>query len=175
MSFIQRFCKLIDTFTEYQGRIACWIAVPMVVSLVYEVFARYLFNAPTSWSYDITYTIYGSHYLLGAGFALLYKVHIRIDVFYNLFPKKVRQLIDVLTYVFIFFPVFAILSYSAVSMAADSYKTSEVSQFSPWAPLLWPYKTTIALSFIFLLLQGVSEFLRCLADFSAGAKKGEAA
>lgn len=174
MTALQGFCKLIDTFTEYQGRIACWIAVPMVLSLVYEVFARYLFNTPTSWSYDITYMIYGSHYLLGAGFALLYKVHIRIDVFYNLFPTRVRQVIDLLTYIFIFFPVFGILALSGVNMAADSYKTSEVSQFSPWAPLLWPYKTIIALAFIFMVLQGVAEFLRCLAEFSADAKKEEA-
>lgn len=174
MAALQGFCKLIDTFTEYQGRIACWIAVPMVVSLVYEVFARYLFNAPTSWSYDITYMIYGAHYLLGAGFALLHKVHIRIDVFYNLFPKKMQQLIDVLTYIFIFFPVFVVLAWSAVSMASDAYTSSEVSQFSPWAPLLWPFKSVMALAFIFLVLQGISEFLRCLSGFFADTKKEEA-
>jgi TRAP-type mannitol/chloroaromatic compound transport system permease small subunit len=174
MSSIERLCKLIDTFTENQGRVACWIAVPMVVSLTYEVFARYMFNAPTSWSYDVTYMIYGSHYLLGAAFALLHKVHIRIDVFYNLFPKKVRQLIDIFTYIFIFFPVFIVLAWSAVSMATDAHQTSEVSQFSPWAPLLWPYKTIIAISFIFLVLQGISEFIRSLVAFSGGFKKGEA-
>jgi TRAP-type mannitol/chloroaromatic compound transport system permease small subunit len=143
----------------------------MVLCLVYEVFARYLFNAPTSWSYDITYMIFGSHYLLGAAFALLHKRHIRIDVFYNLFPKKMRQVIDLFTYLFIFFPVFTVLAYSAVSMAADAYKTSEVSQFSPWAPLLWPIKSVIAIAFIFMVLQGLSEFLRCLIAFAGGDKE----
>jgi TRAP-type mannitol/chloroaromatic compound transport system permease small subunit len=173
MNALERFCKTIDRFTEYQGRIVCWIAIPMVICLVYEVFARYLFNAPTSWSYDITYMIYGSHYLLGAAFALLHKVHIRIDVFYNLFPKKFRQFLDLLTYIIFFFPVFILLACSALSMAGDAYKTSEVSQFSPWAPLLWPIKSVIAVAFIFLVLQGVSEFLRCLVAF-VGGTKGEA-
>ena len=56
-------------------------------------------------------------------------------------------------------------------MAADAYKTSEVSQFSPWAPLLWPIKSVIAIAFIFLVLQGVSEFLRCLVSFADGDRE----
>jgi TRAP-type mannitol/chloroaromatic compound transport system permease small subunit len=142
----------------------------MVIGLAYEVFARYLFNAPTAWSYDVTYMIYGSHYLLGAAFALLYKVHIRIDVIYGLFPVKVRQLIDVLGYLFFFFPVVTVLALSGISMASDAYRSGEVSQFSPWAPLLWPYKSIIAIAFVLLFFQGIAEFLRTLVVFIRGAK-----
>ena len=168
MSFKDRFCKAIDTFTDNQGKIASWIALPMVITLTYEVFARYLFNAPTAWSYDVTYMIYGSHYLLGAAFGLLYKVHIRIDVIYNLFPIKLRRLIDVLGYLFFFFPVVTVLALSGISMANDAYRSGEVSQFSPWAPLLWPFKSIIAIAFVFLFLQGISEFIRTLVIFVRG-------
>jgi TRAP-type mannitol/chloroaromatic compound transport system permease small subunit len=162
---LSRFCDAIDRFTDVQGKIASLIALPMVITLAYEVFARYLFNRPTIWSYDVTYMIYGSHYLLGAALALLYKAHIRIDVFYNLFPKRVRQLVDIAGYLFFFFPVIFILATSAMSMAYDAHRIGEVSQFSPWAPILWPYKTIIAIAFVFLLLQGISELLRSIMTF----------
>jgi TRAP-type mannitol/chloroaromatic compound transport system permease small subunit len=168
MGFTDRICRVIDAFTDKQGKIAAWIAVPMVIGLSYEVFARYLFNAPTAWSYDVTYMIYGSHYLLGAAFGLLYKVHIRIDVIYNLFPIKLRRLIDVLGSLFFFFPVVIVLALSGISMASDAYRSGEVSQFSPWAPLLWPYKSIIAIAFVFLFLQGISEFIRTLVIFVRG-------
>jgi len=170
MGLIDRVCSVIDTFTDKQGKIAAWIAVPMVIGLVYEVFARYLFNAPTAWSFDVTYMIYGSHYLLGAAFGLLYKVHIRIDVIYGLFPTKVRQFIDVLGYLVFFFPVVIVLALSGMSMASDGYRSGEVSQFSPWAPLLWPFKSVIAIAFVLLFLQGISEFLRTLVTFVRGNK-----
>ncbi|RJR22748.1 MAG: TRAP transporter small permease subunit [Desulfobacteraceae bacterium] len=173
MGLLQRICYGIDRITDIQGKIACLIALPMVVSLVYEVFARYMFNAPTKWSYDVTYMIYGSHYLLGAGFALLYKVHIRIDVIYNLFPQKIRQVIDVIGYIFFFFPVVIILVLSAISMASDAYNSGEVSQFSPWAPILWPFKSIMAIAFIFLFLQGIAEFLRAATILIKGESRGE--
>lgn len=173
MGLLQRICHVIDRITDIQGKIACLIALPMVVSLVYEVFARYLFNAPTKWSYDVTYMIYGSHYLLGAGFALLYKVHIRIDVIYNLFPKKARQFIDVISYIFFFFPVVITLALSGISMARDAYKTGEVSQFSPWAPILWPFKSIMGIAFILLFLQGIAEFLRAATLLVKGESRGE--
>ena len=170
MRFVDQLCGIIDAFTDKQGKIASWIAIPMVITLVYEVFARYAFNAPTRWSYDVTYMIYGSHYLLGAAFALLYRVHIRIDVIYGLFPARVRQLIDVIGYLFFFFPVVTVLALSGISMASDAYRTGEVSQFSPWAPILWPYKSIIALAFVLLFLQGISEFLRAIVILARGHK-----
>jgi len=74
----------------------------------------------------------------------------------------------VLGYMFFFFPVVMILTLSGLSMAYDSYRIKEVSQFSPWAPLLWPYKTVIAAAFVFLFLQGIAEFLRSLVTLVKG-------
>ena len=44
--------RVIDTFTDFTGSIFAWLSIPLVASVAYEVFARYLFNAPTIWSFD---------------------------------------------------------------------------------------------------------------------------
>ncbi|MBI4628135.1 MAG: hypothetical protein HY729_05465, partial [Candidatus Rokubacteria bacterium] len=52
--------RVIDAFTDWWGKIACWLILPMVLGLTYEVVARYGFNAPTIWAFDMTYMLYGS-------------------------------------------------------------------------------------------------------------------
>ncbi len=47
--------RLIDrTVGEWSGKMFCWLIIPLVGGLTYEVIARYLFTAPTIWAYDIT-------------------------------------------------------------------------------------------------------------------------
>ena len=76
MIFLKRLTKVIDSISDYSGRIVGWIAIPMIAALIYEVFARYVLHRPTIWSYEITYMIYGTHFLLGAAYTLYVKGHI---------------------------------------------------------------------------------------------------
>ena len=73
MDRLSRLLSIIDTISEKTGRAVSMIAVPMIVALIYEVVARYVFHRPTIWSYDITYMIYGAHFLLGAAYTLRVK------------------------------------------------------------------------------------------------------
>lgn len=150
----------IDRLSQVSGKLTAALAVPMVVCLVYEVFARYLFNSPTIWSYDVTYMIYGAHYILGAAFTYHVKGHIRIDVFYNLFPEKARNIIDLVAYVIIIIPVTYILAINAFDIFKDAWISKEVSQYSPWMPVLWPVKGSMFIGFTLLFLQCAADFVR---------------
>ncbi len=85
-------------------------------------------------------------------------------------PKRGRALIDVLCYLVIFFPVVIILVISGIDFAFYAYKIKEVSQFTPWQPLLWPFKSFICIGFLFLALQGIAEFIRSLVLLIKGAE-----
>ena len=162
MVSLRRIVKAIDTISDRTGRFVGWIAVPMIVALIYEVFARYVFHRPTIWSYEITYMIYGTHFLLGAAYTLRVKGHIRIDLVYMKFPPRGRALIDVIGYIVIFFPIMFILVISSYDMAKDAFLIREVSQFTPWQPILWPFKGVICVGFSLLILQGIAEFIRSM-------------
>jgi TRAP-type mannitol/chloroaromatic compound transport system permease small subunit len=167
---IKPILKVIDAISDYTGRVVALIAAPMIIALIYEVFARYVFKRPTIWSYEITYMIYGTHYLLGAAYTLYVKGHIRIDLVYMRLPPRGRALIDVIGYLVIFFPVMLILVSSGYDMAKDAYRIGEVSQFTPWQPVLWPFKSMMCVGFVLLVLQGVAEFLRALILLFRGAE-----
>ena len=162
MTSLSRVVKIIDVISDKTGRIVGWVAVPMIIALIYEVFARYVFHRPTIWSYEVTYMIYGTHFLLGAAYTLRVRGHIRIDLVYMKFPPRGRALIDVIGYLVIFFPIMIILVVASYDMAKDAFMIREVSQFTPWQPILWPFKSVICIGFILLILQGIAEFIRSM-------------
>lgn len=153
--------RFIDlTVGEWSGRIFCWLIVPMVVGLTYEVVARYLFDAPTIWAYDVTYMLYGSHFMLGATYALYTRGHIRTDILYERWSPRTQGTVDATLYLFLFFPGMFLFLLAGWDEALLSVQNLETSDASPWRPPLYPFKMVIPAAAFLLLVQGVSEFLK---------------
>ena len=91
------------------GLLFAGLVLPMVGGLCYEVFARYLFNAPTIWAYDVTYMLYGSHFMLGAAYTLYKGSHIRTDMLYENFTLRWKGRVDASMYLVFFLPGDALL------------------------------------------------------------------
>ncbi|MGZ8203425.1 MAG: TRAP transporter small permease subunit, partial [Burkholderiales bacterium] len=60
-----RVVRAIDRFTDTTGTWVAWLNLPLVLVVCYEVIARYAFSAPTLWSFDLTYMLYGTIFMLG--------------------------------------------------------------------------------------------------------------
>ena len=101
----------IDKFSKVIGNIVCWILMPLILAMTYEVIARKLFLAPTIWAYDISRFLYGALFMLGAGYALSKGVHIRADFLYRNFKVKNQGLIDFVLYILFYFPGLIVFLY----------------------------------------------------------------
>ncbi|MGE5098140.1 MAG: TRAP transporter small permease subunit [Betaproteobacteria bacterium] len=154
--------RLLDAISEWTGRIVSWLIIPMVGSLVYEVGARYLFDAPTVWAYDMTFMLYGSFFMLGAAYTLKHKGHIRTDSFYGDWPVKRQGWVDTACYVVFFFPPMIAFLVVTWDYFYKSYGQDERIMTSPWMPIVWPFKLVLPLATLLLLLQGVSELLKSI-------------
>jgi TRAP-type mannitol/chloroaromatic compound transport system permease small subunit len=152
--------RAIDRFTDWTGTAISWLSVPLVAAVAYEVIARYAFNAPTIWAYDATYMLYGTLFMLGAAYALHKGAHIRTDFFWEQFSVRRKGWIDALSYVLFFFPGLAVLLIISLNEAIYAWRINELSDQTPWRPLLWPFKAMVPLACLLLLVQGVSEFLK---------------
>ena len=93
----------IDKFSKVIGNIVCWITIPLILGMVYEVFARKLFLSPTIWAYDMSRFLYGALFMLGAGYALSKGVHIRADFLYRNFKVKTQGKVDFWLYLLFLF------------------------------------------------------------------------
>ena len=155
-----RLVRVIDKFTDTTGVWVAWLNLPLVLAVAYEVIARYAFNTPTIWSYDVTYMLYGTIFMLGAAYALHKGAHIRTDFFYEKWSDRTRGVVDSVSYIVFFFPSIVMLLAASWSEAWYAYTISETSEQTNWRPILWPFKAVVPLTCVLLLLQGVSELIK---------------
>jgi TRAP-type mannitol/chloroaromatic compound transport system permease small subunit len=160
--------RRIDRFTDVTGFWIAWLNVPLVLAVAYEVIARYIFNAPTIWSFDVTYMLYGTIFMLGSAYALHKGAHIRTDFFYDRWTVKTKGMVDSISYIVFFFPSLIMLLAASAGEAWYSFGIGEMSEQTPWRPLLWPYKTVVPLTCVMLLLQGVSEVIKSVFAWRTG-------
>ena len=159
----------IDKFSKRVGSVVCWILMPLIFAMTYEVLARKLFLAPTIWAYDISRFLYGALFMLGAGYALSRGVHIRADFLYRNFKIKNQGLIDFWLYLLFYFPGLIVFLYMTFGFVVESIQRGERGMDTTWMPYMWPIKTCLLIGIIFLLIQGFSELLKSYW----AAKKGE--
>lgn len=152
--------RVIDTISEWSGRIFAWLIVPLMLGTTYEVIVRYLFNAPTIWAYDLSYMLYGSHFMLGAAYTLLKGGHIRTDIFYQNWSTRTRGWVDALLYLCLFFPGMIFFFWMGGQEALHSLQIGERSDASPWRPIVYPLKMVLPVTALLILIQGVSELIK---------------
>jgi len=158
---VLRLTHTIDTVVMACGKAVAWLILPMVMSLVWEVTARYVFNAPTEWAYDMTFMLYGTFFMLGSAWTLQRGGHIRTDSFYSKWTKRTQARVDLVCYLVFFFPAIAILAWLGSEYFWKSFQQNERIVTSPWLPIVWPFKFVMPATAVLLLLQGVSECVKC--------------
>lgn len=159
---IQTVVRIIDTVGEWSGKIVGWLIIPLIFGLTYEVIARYGFNSPTVWAFDFSYMIYGSLFMLGAVYTLRKNGHIRTDMLYDRWSPRRQGWVNAISYLFLFFPGMILFFISGLDAAIHSWAILEKSDFSPWRPPLYPFKTIIPLTALMLIFQGISQFIKSL-------------
>jgi TRAP-type mannitol/chloroaromatic compound transport system permease small subunit len=150
----------IDRFSVWVGVAVAWLTVPLVIAVAWEVVARYVFAAPTLWSFDVTYMLYGAMFMLGAAYALRVGAHIRTDFFWEKWSVKTKGIIDSVAYIVFFFPALLMFLFVSGHEAWYAFEINETSEQTPWRPILWPFKTVVPLACLLLLIQGVSETIK---------------
>ena len=163
----------IDKFNKTIGNIVCWITIPLILGMVYEVLARKLFLAPTIWAYDMSRFLYGALFMLGAGYALSKGVHIRADFLYRNFKTKTQGKIDFWLYLLFYFPGLIVFLYMTTIFVQESIMRNERGMDTTWMPYMWPIKSCLWFGIIFLLIQGVSELLKSYYAMTKGRWPGQ--
>ena len=163
-----RMVRTIDKFTDTTGIWIAWLNLPLVGVVACEVIARYALNAPTIWSFDLTYMLYGTIFMLGAAYALHKGAHIRTDFFYEKWSDRTRGVVDSISYLVFFFPSIIMLLVASWGEAWYAYTINETSEQTPWRPILWPYKGVVPLTCVLLLIQGVSETIKSAYAWRTG-------
>jgi TRAP-type mannitol/chloroaromatic compound transport system permease small subunit len=161
--------RAIERASEYVGIFGACLIVPLVLATCYEVFARYLFGAPTIWAYEVGYTLTGSHFLLGMAFTLKAGDHIRIDVFSGRFSARTRAFIDLVGYA-VLLPLTVWLSLYLFRYFWAGWAANEKSGQSALNMPVWPFRVVFFAAFLLLALQILAEVIKIVRALRAGPR-----
>ncbi len=158
----------IDQLSKTVGHAFAWCIVILTLGTCYEVFVRYLLNAPTSWAFDFSYLMYGAVFYMAGAYTLSRGGHVRADMFYRLWRPRTQAAVELVLYVLFFFPGITALMYSGWLYGYDSARIFESSVNSPAGIPIWPLKMMIPFGAGLIALQGVAEMLRCVVCLREG-------
>jgi TRAP-type mannitol/chloroaromatic compound transport system permease small subunit len=150
----------IDRISLWSGDIVRWLAVVLTIVVLYEVGARFLFNAPTIWAFDLAMMIYSAHFLGGAAYVLMIKTHIRVDVLFNMWSHRTRSILDLVYYIVFLFPFIFVMIWFGSKLAINMTIAEEISNTSQWLEPIWPWRWVVPAGFLLLLPQAIADFIR---------------
>ena len=161
--------SVIDGISEWSGRIISFVLLITVAATVIEVIARYFFNAPTTWSYEVEMFTCGAVFVFIGAYCLLHQSHVNVDLVSRRFSPKIRKMLSLIVVFPLILIVAGALTYMGFKYAWTSIQMNERS-YTSWAPLLWPVKITLPIGSALLILQAVADFLRELYDLGGDSR-----
>ena len=158
----------IEGLSLWVGRAFGWCILILTLSVSYEVFVRYVLNAPTVWAFDMMIQMYGALFLMCGAYALAQDTHVRADVVYRLLSVRTQASMDFVLYLVFFFPGIIALAVYGYEIAADSWRYKEVSFNSPASIQIYFFKSLIPVAGGLLFIQGLAELIRCVMAIRTG-------
>jgi len=160
--------RAVDRFSDATGKLIALSMLFLVVSISYEAFSRYLFNAPTLWVLESSYMANGAGFMLGCAYALHKGAHVRTDMLWDGYSERKKGWVDLVAYVLLFYPTLITLMVISIDDAWYAFQINELSEQTPWRPVMWPFRASVPLAALLLMIQGVSESLKCCYQIRFG-------
>ncbi len=149
----------IDWLTVWMMEWAKYVNAILMLLITFEVIMRYAFSRPTIWGLDLQTFISAVGRMIGIGYAEMLHSHATVDVFTIKMTKRWQKALELIGYLFFFFPVIGALTYAQWNDTLVSWKMHEKINTS-WRPPVYPVKTLVVGCYILLLLQGLAETIK---------------
>ncbi len=137
----------------------------MVVIVFYQVLARYFFNKPPKWTEEIALVTMIWIAMLGAGIGLKKDIHMRVEVFMSVFPKKIQRFVEI--------AIMVLIGYFGVQMTR--YTVMMVQRLpnrlaATGISVAWMY-VPIAICGVLLVMCAFLKILEQVASLKEGRKR----
>lgn len=166
---MEQWIRVIDVFSKAVGHAFSWCVLVLAASTCYEVFMRYVLNAPTAWAFDMSYMMYGTLFIMSGAYALSRGAHVRGDFIYRSWKPTTQAKVDLVLYFIFYFPGVFAMVYTGAQYAYRSASMLESSVNSPAGVPVWPLKTMIFVAGVTLLIAGIAEVMRCIVCMRTGS------
>ncbi len=163
-----RVLDIVDRITGGAALLGICGVPPLIAIMVFEVFSRYVLNSPTIWVFEMSWMLMGFIFIMGVPYAMKRREHVSVDLIYGALSLRKRALVDAIGFALLL-PCIAWLAYKMALFALSGFVSGEVSGVSAWNPVLWPFRTALAVGLAVFALQLLAELIRSLRTALVGA------
>jgi len=153
----------IDRVSVFFGRVTMMLIVVLVCVMLYEVFVRYVIEAPTLWANELSLWLAGYVFICSGLYAMQQRSHIRIFLLYDVCPRWLQRTFDIIsTTLIVTFAFF--LVYGGYGEALDKMWRWETfgTAFDP--PIPATIKPTVL---VIVSLVAVQAVINLISDWNA--------
>ena len=152
----------IDRVTSLVGRSVAWLILLAVVISATNAVIRKLFSMSSNAWLEAQWYLFGAAFMLASAWTLLENEHIRIDVVYGRWSRRVQHWIDLIGTVLFLMPFTTVMLWLTWPALMGSIRSGEISMNAGGLPL-WPARAVLVVGFGMLFAQGLSEIVKKIA------------
>jgi TRAP-type mannitol/chloroaromatic compound transport system permease small subunit len=167
---MKRLLKVIDSISDWTGKISSFFILVITGVILFEVTARFIFDAPTIWAFEISLALYGIYVALIGAYTLVHGVHVNVDILYARFSPRTKAGVSLFTWL-IFFLWCGVLVWTGWIRGWESLMIGERESTAFGCPI-YPVKLSLAIGGFLLFLQGAAGYVRNLYTFITGRPIG---
>jgi len=154
--------RTIDRLNTVIGKYSIWLIFAATFISTANAIVRKVFDTSSNAFLEVQWYLFAWSFLIAAGYTLLHREHVRIDVLNSRLPKKTQIGIEIFGLLFFLTPVCLLVIWLSTPMLMDKFTSGELSP-NPGGLVRWPVWAALPFGFGLLLLQGWSELIKCIA------------
>jgi TRAP-type mannitol/chloroaromatic compound transport system permease small subunit len=143
----------IDKIIKYLGDFTAFILVLLVLLVVYDASARYMFSSGSIALQELEWHLFDLIILFGISYTLQQNAHVRVDIFYASYSEKTKAIINIISALFFILPFSILVIYIGLEFVYLSFEQNEISSNPGGLEYRFIVKSFMPLAFFFLLLQ----------------------
>ncbi|MCB1943431.1 MAG: TRAP transporter small permease subunit [Candidatus Accumulibacter sp.] len=154
------FSRVADRVIAWFGEIASALWTVLVLVIVTQVVARYVFNEGSIMMEELQWHLYSIGFMLGLSFTEIHERNVRIDVFAERLAPRTRLWIELLGISLLLLTFTGFVVWFSVPFFMSSYEMQEVSAAPGGLPYRWFLKSFLITAFVLLALAGLGRLTR---------------
>ena len=154
--------RAIDRLNAFVGKYSIWLIFAATFISAANAIVRKAFDTSSNAFLEVQWYLFAWSFLIAAGYTLLHREHVRIDVINSRLSKKTQVWIDIIGFAFFLTPLCVTILWLSMPVVLQMYQSGEVSG-NPGGLIRWPVWAAIPVGITLLMLQGLSELIKRIA------------
>jgi TRAP-type mannitol/chloroaromatic compound transport system permease small subunit len=160
VSWLSGFVRRIDAINEWIGRTVAWLTLGCVLTCFAVVVLRYAFDTGLPWMQELYVWQHATVFMAGAGYTMLHRGHVNVDVLYGPMGERRKAWIDILGTLLLLFPWLAVIAITSAPFVLSSWSVREASGTADGMPALYLLKSLLWVFCAVLFVQGLALIAR---------------